>query len=461
MQLPRGALSHLRVLDLSRVLAGPWAGQTLGDLGAEVIKVERPGTGDDTRLWGPPFLKDPLGNDTRDSAYFLCANRNKKSIAVDFTRPAGQALVRDLARSCDVIIENFKVGSLKPYGLDYETLRQLQPRLVYCSITGFGQTGPYSHRAGYDFLMQGMGGLMSITGRADDEEGAGPLKVGVALTDLLTGLYASTAILAAVQSRDVTGVGQHIDLALLDVQVACLANQGMNYLYGGNPHRMGNAHPNTVPYQDFPTADGNMILAIGNDYQFANFCRATGRPHWAEDPRFSTNSGRVENRAVLISLMRELTVRRSTREWIALFETVGVPCGPINSVADVFADPQVRSRGTQIRMTHPVGGDIPLVASPIRLSETPVQYCRAPPQLGQHTGRYWLKYLVSRRSQSTILCSKGWWNERSEFSGAHTHSTARRSPAGVGARVLDGGHGTDPDPCARQILGRLRQRLQP
>jgi len=384
-QLSKGALSHLRVLDLSRVLAGPWAGQTLGDLGAEVIKVERPGTGDDTRLWGPPFLRDRQGNDTRDSAYYLCANRNKKSIAVDFTQPAGQTLIRELAKTCDVVIENFKVGSLKQYGLDYASLMEINPRMVYCSITGFGQTGPYEHRAGYDFLMQGMGGLMSITGRADGEEGAGPVKVGVALTDILTGLYASTAILAALQSRDVTGQGQHVDLALLDVQVACLANQGMNHLYGQTPKRMGNAHPNTVPYQDFPTADGYMILAIGNDSQFANFCKETGKPEWAEDPRFKTNAGRIEHRSILIPLMRQLTVMRSTRDWIGLFEKVGVPCGPINTITDVFADPQVQSRGMQIRMTHPTGGEIPLVASPIRLSGTPVQYRTAPPELGQDT----------------------------------------------------------------------------
>ena len=381
----RGALSRIRVLDLSRVLAGPWASQTLGDLGAEVIKVERPGTGDDTRLWGPPFLQDRDGNDTRDSAYYLCANRNKKSIAVDFTQPRGQEIVRELARWCDVVVENFKVGSLAQYGLDYARLRQLNPRLVYCSITGFGQTGPYAHRAGYDFLMQGMGGLMSVTGRADGEEGAGPVKVGVALTDILTGLYASTAILAALQAREVTGEGQSIDLALLDVQVACLANQSMNHLYGQTPRRMGNAHPNTVPYQDFPTADGYMILAIGNDSQFAAFCQATGKPEWAQDPRLKTNTGRVENRATLIPQMRQVTVSRPTREWIALFEKVGVPCGPINTIADVFADPQVRSRGTEIHMTHPTAGEIPLVASPIRLSGTPVQYRRAPPELGQDT----------------------------------------------------------------------------
>jgi len=385
-KLSRAALSHIRVLDLSRVLAGPWAGQTLGDLGADVIKVERPGTGDDTRLWGPPYLKDAQGQTTSDSAYYLCTNRNKKSVTVDFTQPEGQALVRELAKACDVVIENFKTGSLKQYGLDYASLQAINPRIVYCSITGFGQTGPYAHRAGYDFLIQGMGGLMSITGQPDGEEGAGPVKVGVAMTDIMTGLYASTSILAALASREVSGTGQHIDLALLDVQVACLANQSMNYLYSGNsPKRMGNAHPNTVPYQDFPTADGHMILAIGNDGQFAKFCSAAENAQWAQDPRFRTNSARVAHRSELIPLMRQVTLNRTTADWIALLENEGVPCGPINTIADVFADPQVQARGMRIAMTHQVAGDIPLVASPIRLSDTPVQYRTAPPQLGQDT----------------------------------------------------------------------------
>ena len=382
----RGALSHIRVLDLSRVLAGPWAGQTLGDLGADVIKVERPGTGDDTRLWGPPYLKDAQGQATSDSAYYLCTNRNKKSITVDFTQPEGQLLVRELAKTCDVVIENFKTGSLVQYGLDYVSLQAINPRIVYCSITGFGQTGPYAHRAGYDFLIQGMGGLMSITGRPDGEEGAGPVKVGVAMTDIMTGLYASTSILAALSAREVSGVGQHIDLALLDVQVACLANQSMNYLYSGNsPKPMGNAHPNTVPYQDFPTADGHMILAIGNDGQFAKFCAAAENAQWAQDPRFRTNSARVTYRLELIPLMRQVTRKRTTSDWIALLENEGVPCGPINTIADVFADPHVQARGMQIEMSHPVAGEIPLVGSPIRLSDTPVQYRTAPPQLGQDT----------------------------------------------------------------------------
>jgi crotonobetainyl-CoA:carnitine CoA-transferase CaiB-like acyl-CoA transferase len=380
------ALSHVRVLDLSRILAGPWASQMLADLGADVIKVERPGAGDDTRRWGPPYLKSRDGADLDDSAYYLCANRNKRSVTIDFTRPEGQRLVRSLAERSDVVIENFKPGGLERYGLDSAALRRLNPRLVVCSITGFGQTGPYAPRAGYDFLMQGMGGLMSITGHADGEPGAGPMKVGVALTDILTGLHATTAILAALSHRDHGGTGQHIDLALLDVQVACLANQAMNYLHGGAvPHRLGNAHPNLVPYQDFPTADGDMILALGNDSQFAKLCDALGRPEWAGDERFANNAARVANRRVLIPLLRQETVKRTTSDWMARLEVLGVPCGPINDIAAVFADPQVRSRGMQIAMQHPQAGEISLVASPLRLSDTPVAYRRAPPLLGEHT----------------------------------------------------------------------------
>ena len=392
--LPQGALQQVKVLDLSRVLAGPWAAQTLGDLGAEVIKVERPGSGDDTRAWGPPYVTDPQGQSTGESAYYMCTNRNKQSVTVDFTRPEGQQIVRQLATQCDVLIENFKTGGLAQYGLDYASLSALNPRLVYCSITGFGQDGPYAHRAGYDFLIQGMGGLMSVTGRADDALGGGPMKVGVALTDILTGLYASTAILAALQARGHTGRGQHIDLALLDVGVACLANQGMNFLYGGQvPQRMGNAHPNTVPYQDFPTADGHMILAIGNDGQFARFGHAIGAPDWAADPRFVRNDGRLAHRAELVERIRAVTVTRSTREWIALLEPHGVPCGPINTVRDVFDDPQVKARGLQMAMQHPQAGAVPLVASPIRLSDTPVTYRHSPPQLGAHTDEVLARHL--------------------------------------------------------------------
>lgn len=380
------ALGHIKVLDLSRVLAGPWASQLLGDLGADVIKIERPGVGDDTRGWGPPWLADGAGAATTDAAYFLCANRNKRSLTVDITRAEGQAIVRELARDADVVLENFKVGGLKAYGLDYASLAAINPRLVYCSITGFGQDGPYAPRAGYDFLIQGMGGLMSLTGRADSEEGAGPQKVGVALTDILTGLYAGNAILAALAHREKSGIGQHIDLALLDVQVACLANQAMNYLVSGKaPKRMGNAHPNIVPYQDFPTADGDMILAIGNDGQFARFCEIAGKPELARDERFASNAARVSHRATLIPLLRQITVMRTTADWIAALENAAVPCGPINDLAGVFADPQVIHRGLKVELPHAAGGIAPQVGNPIHFSATPVDYRRAPPLLGQDT----------------------------------------------------------------------------
>lgn len=381
-----GALSHVRVLDLSRVLAGPWAGQILADLGADVIKVERPVSGDDTRAWGPPFLKDVAGENTSEAAYYLSANRNKQSVTIDFTRAEGQALVRELVMRSDILIENFKVGGLAAYGLDYASLKAINPRLIYCSITGFGQTGPYAKRPGYDFMIQGLGGLMSLTGRAEAEEGAGPVKVGVALTDILTGLYSSTAILAALAHRDQSGEGQYIDMALLDVQVACLANQAMNYLSTGvAPRRLGNAHPNIVPYQDFPTADGDFILTVGNDSQFRKFAEVAGRPEWADDPRFKSNTLRVAHRAELIPLIRQVTVFKTTVQWVAELEAAGVPCGPINDLAQVFADPQVVARGLAIELPHALGGTVPLVASPIRLSETPVQYRRAPPLLGEHT----------------------------------------------------------------------------
>ena len=389
-----GALSHIRVLDLSRVLAGPWAGQILADLGAEVVKVERPGVGDDTRHWGPPFLKDAQGENTSEAAYYLSANRNKQSLTLDFTQAEGQRLVRELASQADILIENFKVGGLAAYGLDYASLKELNPRLIYCSITGFGQDGPYAKRAGYDFMIQGLGGLMSLTGRADDEAGAGPVKVGVALTDILTGLYASAAMLAALASREQSGNGQHIDMALLDVQVACLANQAMNYLTTGTPpKRLGNAHPNIVPYQDFPSADGDFILTVGNDGQFRKFCEVAGLTALADDPRFASNQARVAHRAELIPLIRQATVFKSTAEWLRLLEAAGVPCGPINDLAQVFADPQVQARGLRVELPHPLGGTVPQVASPIRLSATPVQYRNAPPLLGEHSEqvlRQWL-----------------------------------------------------------------------
>ena len=381
-----GALSHLRVLDLSRVLAGPWAGQILADLGAEVIKVERPGNGDDTRAWGPPFLRHIEGENTSEAAYYLSANRNKQSVTIDFTQPEGQRLVRELAAKSDIVIENFKVGGLAAYGLDYASLQAVNPQLIYCSITGFGQTGPYAKRAGYDFMIQGLGGLMSLTGRPEGDEGAGPVKVGVALTDILTGLYSTVAILAALAHRDQHGGGQHIDMALLDVQVACLANQAMNYLTTGvAPKRLGNAHPNIVPYQDFPTADGDFILTVGNDSQFRKFAEVAGQPQWAVDPRFLTNKLRVANRAELIPLIRQATVFKTTAQWVAQLEQAGVPCGPINDLAQVFADPQVQARGLAVELPHALAGIVPQVASPIRLSETPVEYRRAPPLLGEHT----------------------------------------------------------------------------
>ena len=381
-----GALSQIRVLDLTRVLAGPWASQMLGDLGAEVIKIERPGCGDDTRAWGPPFLRDDAGQPTAESAYFQCMNRNKKSVTIDMAHPQGQRLLRDLAARADVLIENFKVGGLQQYGLDAATLRAAHPGLIYCSITGFGQTGPYAPRAGYDVLVQGMGGMMSLTGRADDEPGGGPQKTGVALTDIMTGLYATSAILAALLHRQATGQGQAIDMALLDVQVAALANQAASYLATGEvPRRLGNAHPSIVPYEDVPTQDGFMIIGAGNDGQFARLCAAIGRPEWASDDRFRTNERRVAHRATLMPLLCAITSTRPTRAWVAALEEAGVPCGPINTLREVFEDPQVRARGLAVPMRHPVGADVTLVASPLRLSETPVAYRSAPPLLGADT----------------------------------------------------------------------------
>ena len=402
------ALSHLTVLDLSRVLAGPWAGQVLADLGAEVIKVERPGAGDDTRGWGPPFLRDAEGKDSTDAAYYLCANRSKKSVTVDFTTAEGQSIVRQLARKSDVVLENFKVGGLKPYGLDHETLRAADPRLIYCSITGFGQTGPYAPRAGYDLLVQAMGGLMSITGRRDDEPGAGPQKAGVAVTDILTGLYATIGILAALSHRDRTGLGQHIDLGLLDVQVACLANQAMNYLVAGSaPRRSGNAHPNLVPYQDFPTSDGYMIIAVGTDAQFVKLCAAMNLTQLADDPRFATNKQRVVNRGRLIEILSGASRAHPTAHWVAALESVGVPAGPINSLDAVFDDPQVRARDMRFELPHPIAGSVSLVANPLRLSETPVSYRWAPPPLGAHTQEVLAQQLSMTPAQIDALRAKG------------------------------------------------------
>ena len=393
---PIQALADVRVLDLSRVLAGPWCTQTLADLGADVIKVERPpgatgSGGDDTRGWGPPFLKDSAGADTQEAAYYLGTNRNKRSITVDIARPEGQALIRKIALQSDVFVENYKVGDMARYGLDFASLHALNPRLVYCSITGFGQTGPYRERAGYDYAIQGMGGLMSVTGPsraeiADDASGGGPQKVGVAVADLFTGMYACTAILAALRHRDLTGVGQAIDMALLDTQVAMLANLGANYLTTGlAPQRMGNAHQNIVPYQVFEVADGHLILAVGNDSQFAKFCEVAGAPQLALDLRFARNAERVRHRATLVPMLAALMKARTRSDWLASLEAAKVPSGPINDLADVFADPHVQAREMTVRLPHPLAGQVDLVASPMKLSATPVQYRRPPPLLGEHT----------------------------------------------------------------------------
>ena len=388
-----GALAGIKVLDLSRVLAGPWCTQVLADLGADVVKVERPGLGDDTRQWGPPFLKDAEGNDTTQASYFTACNRNKRSVTIDMATPEGQALIKQMALQADIVVENFKVGGLKQYGLDHESLRALNPRLIYCSVTGFGQDGPYAERAGYDLMVQAMTGMMSITGRADTEPGGGPLRVGVAVIDLFTGMYASNAILAALHVRDNaatgTGQGQHIDMALLDVGMAVLANQASGFLATGKaPGRMGNSHPSLAPYQDFPTQDGNMLLAIGNDGQFQRFCAAAGQPDWAVDARFTTNTLRVQHRSELIPMMEAVTRTRSTAAWIALLEDKAVPCGPINTIAQAFDDAQVKARGLRVELPRAAGDGIRTiagVASPLRLSSTPPVLRNAPPALGQHT----------------------------------------------------------------------------
>nr|WP_145545281.1 CaiB/BaiF CoA-transferase family protein [Variovorax boronicumulans] len=384
-----GALAGVKVLDLSRVLAGPWCTQILADLGADVVKIELPGAGDDTRHWGPPFLQDAQGQDTDQASYFAACNRNKRSVTIDMSKPQGQALIRQLSEQADVLVENFKVGGIKKYGLDYASLSALNPRLVYCSVTGFGQTGPYAERAGYDLLIQASSGMMSITGRADGEPGGGGVRVGVALTDLFTGVYASTAVLAALRAREQTGRGQHIDMALLDVGMAILANQASGYLNTGKvPQRQGNSHPSLAPYQDFPTADGAMLLAIGNDGQFARWCEAAGRPEWSRDARFATNTARVHNRTTLIPAMEELTRQRSTAQWVALLEDKAVPCGPINDIGQAFSDPQVVARGLRVDLPRDAGDGIASVAgvaSPLRLSEHPPVLRNAPPALGQHT----------------------------------------------------------------------------
>jgi crotonobetainyl-CoA:carnitine CoA-transferase CaiB-like acyl-CoA transferase len=387
--MTQAALDGIKVLDLSRVLAGPWCTQILADLGADVVKIERPGVGDDTRTWGPPFVKDANGNDSDQASYFTACNRNKRSVTIDMATPDGQALLRQMAAQADVVVENFKTGGLRQYGLDQETLRRANPRLIYCSVTGFGNDGPYAERAGYDLMIQAMTGMMSITGRPDGEPGGGPLRVGVALTDIFTGVYASTAILAALQVRHRTGEGQHIDMALLDVGMAILANQASAFLNTGKaPARQGNTHPSLAPYQDFPTLDGAMLLAIGNNGQFARFCEAAGQPGWASDARFATNTLRVKYRGVLIPMMEELTRTRTTADWVALLEDKAVPCGPINDIAQAFDDAQVKARGLAVTLPRDAGDGIAAitgVASPLRLSATPPVLRRAPPALGQHT----------------------------------------------------------------------------
>lgn len=379
-------LAGVRVLDLTRVLAGPWCTQNLADLGAEVIKIERPQGGDDTRGWGPPYLKDSKGEDTSEAAYYAAANRNKKSVTIDMATEAGAAAIQELAKHCDIVVENFKVGGLKKYGLDYESLNAINPKLIYCSITGFGQNGPYAARPGYDFMIQAMGGLMSITGERDDQPGGGPQKAGVAVADLMTGMYATVGVLAALHERNRSGLGQHIDMALLDCQVAMLANQNMNYLASGQaPQRAGNAHQNLVPYQVFAVADGHMIVAVGNDSQFRAYCRAIHRDDLAQDPRFVTNPQRVRNREQLVPILAEIMQSQPLQYWLDLLESVNVPVGPINSLEQVYQNPQVQARQMKISLPHPIAGQADFVASPLRLSASPVQYHSAPPLLGEHT----------------------------------------------------------------------------
>jgi crotonobetainyl-CoA:carnitine CoA-transferase CaiB-like acyl-CoA transferase len=381
-----GPLSHIRVLDLSRILAGPWAGQVLADLGADVVKVERPGAGDDTRGWGPPFLKDKAGRDTRDAGYFLAVNRGKRSIAVDLADPEGQRIVRALAARADIVLENFKTGALAKYGLGYEDLSAVNPALIYCSITGFGQSGPRRDQAAYDFMIQGMSGLMSVTGEADGKPGGGPQKVGVPIVDIMTGMYAAIAVLAALARRQESGHGEHIDIGMLDVGVSFLANQAMNHLISGRtPRRAGNSHPNIQPQDVFATRDGYLVLAVGNDDQFARLCEVLGRPDWAIDERFKTNAGRVRNKSILTPLISEVLMTRERDHWVRACERVGVPCGPINTIPEVFADAQIKHRQMLIEIAHPVAGTVPQVASPMRFRNAPLSHERPPPLIGEHT----------------------------------------------------------------------------
>jgi crotonobetainyl-CoA:carnitine CoA-transferase CaiB-like acyl-CoA transferase len=402
------ALGHIKVLDLTRVLAGPWATQNLADMGAEVIKIERPVHGDDTRTWGPPFLKDANGNETRDSSYFLSANRGKKSVTCDLAHPEGQALIRALAEDADVVVENYKVGTLARYGLAYEDLRKINPRLVYCSVTGFGQDGPYAALPGYDFVFQGMGGLMSITGQPEGTPGDEPMKVGIAITDLLTGMYATTAILGALEHRHISGEGQYIDMSLLDCVVTVNSYIAINYFLSGKmPQRMGNAHANMVPYQVFRCKEGSIILAVGNDSQYRSYCKVIGREDLATDERYASAGNRNRNRELLIPQLTEEMLRRTMAEWVELLEAANVPCGPIHNMQQVFEDPQVQHRGMKLSLPHSAGVDAPAVASPLRFSETPIRYGRAAPTLGEHTDEVLAEKLGMDVKRIAALRAKG------------------------------------------------------
>ena len=403
-----GPLSHIRVLDMTRVLAGPWCGQNFADLGAEVIKVERPKKGDDSRAYGPPWIKDASGKETKEAAYFMAANRGKRSITIDIANPEGQALVRELATRSDVLLENYKTGDLPRYGLGYEDLKKLNPRLIYCSITGFGQTGPYAERPGFDFMVQGMGGFMSVTGERDDRPGGGPQRAGVPIVDIMTGMYATIAVTAAIAHREKSGIGQFVDMALLDTQVAILANQGMNYLATGeSPGRLGNTHPNIVPYQSFKTKDGDIILACGNDNLFAKFCGAADAPHLIKDPRFVTNGARVANRAAMDEVLIPIFMKRTTAQWVKALDDAGVPCGPINTLKEVFENEQVKARGLRVELPHASAGKVPVVRSPMRFSGTPIEHDMGPPLLGQHTDEVLAKTLGKSTAEIARLKKAG------------------------------------------------------
>ncbi|MEW5703589.1 MAG: CaiB/BaiF CoA-transferase family protein [Pseudomonadota bacterium] len=398
-------LQDLRVLDFTRVLAGPFCTQLLGDYGADVIKIERPGAGDDTRKWGPPYLKDTHGSDTAESAYYLSANRNKRSVALDLAQPEGQALAKRLMEKCDIVVENFKVGTLAKYGLSYDQVKKDFPGLIYCSITGFGQTGPYAHRAGYDYLAQAMGGLMSITG---EPEGT-PIKVGVGVCDIMAGMYAASAILAALHRRSQTGKGEYIDIGLLDSQIGWLVYEGQNYLCSRKvPQRQGNAHPNIVPYQTFQAADGHLVLAVGNDRQFQKFCGFAGCPELATDPRFATNPMRIANREELTRRLGDIILQKPVNYWTEALEKMGVPAGPVNNIREAFEDPQVRHRGMKIALPHVLReAPVDLIGNPVKLSEAPVSYRLAPPTLGQHTEEVLGELLGMAASEFVTLQKKG------------------------------------------------------